>query len=168
MYTPRVLVIGVGDLGSYIGASLVKKNHTEVDVLLASRKSSLLSTIDYANTLLVNSDGLQNNGEATFDEHGLNDAKELIKESDSVLLVGALGGSSSAPLIAGINTQMVMDVLIHFSVPEGFSLGLMHEFLDALYHACPKLQLVLSCVTVTKKDVISVLLIASSAPPASY
>ncbi|QYJ73686.1 hypothetical protein [Shewanella sp. FJAT-52076] len=300
MYTPRVLVIGVGDLGCYIGASLVKQHHTGVDGLLVSRKPSLLSTIDYANTLLVNPDGLQNNGEATFDEHGLNDAKELIKESDLVLLVGALGGSSGTPLItlaqcchtmgvpvigtvvlpftfegkpkkakadhamtsldelcnglivlpndklksalspntsafdglnagnrfigellsellqvlgqtglinldfndfltfihdanmlapmrtsitgdsvdclslfqssliAGINTQMVTGVLIHFSVPEDFSLGLMHEFLNALHHAFPKLQQVLSGVTVTKTDAISVLLIASSAQPASY
>ncbi|WP_345845106.1 hypothetical protein [Shewanella algae] len=304
MYTPRVLVIGVGDLGCYIGASLVKQHHTGVDGLLVSRKPSLLSTIDYANTLLVNPDGLQNNGEATFDEHGLNDAKELIKESELVLLVGALGGSSGIPLItlaqcchtmgvpvigtvvlpftfegkpkkakadhamtslnelcnglivlpndklksalspntsafeglnagnrfigelldellqvlgqaglinldfndfltfirdanmlapmrtrfagdsveclslltslfqssliAGINTQMVTGVLIHFSVPEDFSLGLMHEFLDALHHAFPKLQQVLSGVTVTKTDAISVLLIVASTSPASY
>jgi len=63
---------------------------------------------------------------------------------------------------------MLTGVLIHFSVPEDFSLRLMHEFLDALHHARPKLQLDLSSVTVTTKDVISVLLIASSAPPASY
>ena len=299
---PQILVIGVGDLGCYIGANLVKQYHAGVDGLLVSRKPSLLSTIDYANTLLLNTDGQQNNGEAAFDENGLNDANELIKKSDLVLLVGALGGSSGAPLItlaeccraldvpvigtlvlpftfegkpkkakadsaltslndicnglivlpndrlktalspntpafdglnagnrvigellrellqvlgqtglinldfndfltfirdanmlapvrasftgdsvdchsllkslfqssliAGINPQAVTGALIHFSVPIDFSLGFMHEFLDALYQACPELEQVLSGVTVTDLDAVSVLLITSAA--ASY
>lgn len=107
---PQILVIGVGDLGCYIGANLVKQYHAGVGGLLVSRKPSLLSTIDYAATLLLNTYAQQAHGETPFDENGLNDAKDLIKKSDLVLLVGALGGSSGAPLITLAECCRALDV----------------------------------------------------------
>ncbi|QQO82124.1 hypothetical protein [Shewanella algae] len=296
IYVPQILVIGVGDLGCYIGASLLKQQFDRLSGLLVSRKPNLLSVIDCADTLLVHTDA-----ETPFDEDGIYCARLLIEKADLVLLVGALGGSSDAPLVslaeycnrlnvpvvgtvvlpfafegkpknnkanealltlnsicngmlvlpndrlklalspntsafdalnagnlfisellrdllqvlgqtglinldfndfitfirdartlapfrvsfsngeidwtslianqfkssllADVRLETVTSALVHFSVSADFSLGLMHEFLDALYETCPKLQQVLSGVTVMQADTgkLKVLLITSSA-----
>ncbi|MDH1316129.1 hypothetical protein N5C36_18815 [Shewanella xiamenensis] len=81
---------------------------------------------------------------------------------DSVDCHNLLTSLFQSSLIAGINPQAVTGALIYFSVPEDFSLGLMHEFLDALYDFVPNLSLALTGVSIHTGLTVNMLIIFDS------